>query len=39
MRWLALHGAGILWMFYANTGRREAGEKSAYSLFNDDIEA
>lgn len=30
---------GILWMMIANTGKRKPGEKSAYSLFNDDVEA
>ncbi|KAF8455856.1 hypothetical protein BGX38DRAFT_1164931, partial [Terfezia claveryi] len=30
---------GILWMMYANTGTRKEGEKSAYSLFNENFEA
>ncbi|KAI5779976.1 hypothetical protein EDC01DRAFT_633424 [Geopyxis carbonaria] len=30
---------GILWMFHSNTQERKAGEKSAYSLFNKNIEA
>ncbi|KAA8911844.1 hypothetical protein FN846DRAFT_904045 [Sphaerosporella brunnea] len=30
---------GLLWMFYANTGNRKPGEKSAYSLFNENVEA
>jgi len=30
---------GFLWMFYVNTGTRRAGEKSAYSVFNEGVEA
>ncbi|KAI5851446.1 hypothetical protein DFP73DRAFT_537186 [Morchella snyderi] len=30
---------GILWMCYVNTGTRKDGEKSAYSVFNKDVEA
>ncbi|KAI5787600.1 hypothetical protein DFH27DRAFT_573999 [Peziza echinospora] len=30
---------GILWMFYVNTGTRKDGEKSAYSVFNENFEA
>jgi len=30
---------GILWMMYVNTGTRKEGEKSAYSLFNENFEA
>ncbi|KAF8477466.1 hypothetical protein BDZ91DRAFT_774084, partial [Kalaharituber pfeilii] len=30
---------GILWMMYVNTGTRKEGDKSAYSLFNDNFEA
>lgn len=30
---------GILWMCYANTGKRKDGEKSAYSIFNENTEA
>ncbi|EPS44398.1 hypothetical protein H072_1611 [Dactylellina haptotyla CBS 200.50] len=30
---------GILWMMYANTGKRKAGEKSSWSVFNEGFEA
>ncbi|RPA97456.1 hypothetical protein L873DRAFT_1690947 [Choiromyces venosus 120613-1] len=30
---------GILWMCYVNTGKRAEGEKSAYSIFNENAEA
>ncbi|KAF8540516.1 hypothetical protein BDD12DRAFT_833312 [Trichophaea hybrida] len=32
---------GILWMFYVNTSTRarKSGEKSAYSIFNENVEA
>ncbi|KAK6496932.1 hypothetical protein TWF481_001913 [Arthrobotrys musiformis] len=30
---------GILWMMYANTGRRKEGEKSSWSVFNKGFEA
>ncbi|KAK6539193.1 hypothetical protein TWF694_009435 [Orbilia ellipsospora] len=30
---------GILWMMYANTGRRKEGEKSSWSVFNEGFEA
>ena len=29
---------GVLWSFYANTGKRKEGEMSAYSLFNEGIQ-
>src|SRR4051794_28090936 len=30
---------GILWAFYANTGKRKEGEMSSWSVFNKDFEA
>lgn len=30
---------GLLWAMIANTGKRRDGELSAYSLFNDDVQA
>lgn len=30
---------GLLWSFYANTGTRKEGEMSAYSIFNEGVQA
>lgn len=30
---------GLIWAMLANTGKRKEGEKSAYSLFNEGVEA
>ncbi|KAK5165318.1 hypothetical protein LTR04_001391 [Oleoguttula sp. CCFEE 6159] len=30
---------GLLWAMYVNTGKRKEGEMSAYSLFNEGVEA